>query len=138
MVSHFLSRLDDDTMYDFVSQIQCIDKESLKEIILVFYLRIGRSHYRNLFKTLCISDCLQHFNVSSRSVKRTAASLMNEILKVQQCSIEEIQDFDDAFINMLLDEIESERDDDEYSYELLKLLVIIIINLLLVKHSRSI
>ncbi len=121
---HFLLSLDDDAMFDFVSQIQCVDKDSLKDIIFLFYLRIGRNHYRNMFKNLCISDFLQYFPGGTRLGKRTAVSLMNEILQVQQCSIQEVQEFDEAFINLLLDEIEAERNDEEYSYEMIRLLVI--------------
>ena len=127
LVNYFLFGLDDDTMYDFVEKLQCINSASLKEIVFLLYLKIGRSYFNNLFKNLCISGCIQFFLDGSRSGKRTDTLLMNEILKVQQLSISEVQEFDDAFLSKLLDEIELERDDDEYSYELLKLLVKIII-----------
>ena len=120
---HFLHALDDDGMHIFVRQIQSIEKESLKEIILIFYLRIGRNHYRNLFKNLSVSDFIQYFRGGTNFGRQSAVSLMNEILQVQQCSIQEIEEFDNAFVNRLLDEIEAERDNEEYSYGMLKLLV---------------
>lgn len=120
---HFLHALDDDDLYNFVRRIQSVEKDSLQEIIMIFYLRIGRNHFRNLFKNLSVSDFIQYFRGGTNFGRQSAVSLMNEILQVQQCSIQELEDFDDAFVNLLLDEIEAERDNEEYSYGMLKLLV---------------
>jgi hypothetical protein len=118
-----LHALDDDDLYNFVRRIQSVEKDSLQEIIMIFYLRIGRNHFRNLFKNLSVSDFIQYFRGGTNFGRQSAVSLMNEILQVQQCSIQELEDFDDAFVNLLLDEIEAERDNEEYSYGMLKLLV---------------
>ena len=124
LVSYFLQRMDDDLMYDFISQIQSIQNDSLKEIIYICFLKIGRNYFRNLFKNLsCLEECISYFRTFGPAGRRVDVSLMNEILKVQECSISEIQMYDDSFIITILDEIELERDDEEYNYGLLKLLV---------------